>query len=233
MFKKKNQYYKKMYYYRVRGNNSQDYYNVPYVCVDDINSVGAIVDDFLSKNYVDIVTKNQPAYSKYLNNDMVVIGAYNQVLELDTFIYDKYKDKIESILSHNMYESIKNFSPYKGTRILVNYVTSGCDYEVTKISNQTLCDVSKKNGVKTIYISYDKTFDEQLFKMIILDLYGDFSVEPEVKFLTGVEVTLKLDDKFITLDWRAYELAIRLINERKKELISQDYPKKLQMKMEG
>lgn len=228
MFKMKKESSKGTYYYRIRGNMAQDYHGVPYVKTEDIDSMSDIIDDFLSKNYVQTITRNQPAFSKTLNKDMVLIRSYDIVLELDTSIYDKYRDKIELNLSRNTYDAVRNFSVNNGTKILVNYVTSGCDYEMTHFSNQALYDVSEISGIKTLYISYDNALDRELFKNIVFDFYGDCSVEPEVTFLPGVEVSLKLDNKLLTLDWRAYELATSLVGDLK----DKSSVKKLQMRME-
>ena len=232
MFNKRKEFNKASHHYRVRGNSASEYSSVNYIGSDDINSVGVIIDEFLNKNYVCSVIKNQPAYSKFLNKYMAIISSYDSVLELDMCTYDRFKDKIQLNLSRNTCNSVLKFSPYNGTRILVNYVKSGCEYE-TSSSNQGLYEVNEIKGIKTLYISYDNCLDKELFKRIILDFYGDFSVEPEVRFLPGTEVTLNLGNKFLKLDYRAYELALALVIEHKHQLENKEKQMVLQMKMEA
>lgn len=160
---------------------------------------------------------------------MVVLSSYDFVFEMEKPIYDRYYEEIDQIVARNMDEAVMKYLKQGETKIVVNFVTSGCEYDL-KNEKTDLLDVNKICGLKKLYISYTNPLDLSLFKNIIINVIGNDV--PSISFLNSNDIMLKAGERSLVLDKSAYDLMNEIIKEHKKNLNKNANIKCMQMKLE-
>lgn len=215
------------YVYRMRCKTPEDYVSVPYKTVIEAMDAGFEIGDYLRKNFIFTITKSKGMLWKTREKQMVVLRSNDAVFEMEQPIYDRYKEEIEQILNQNMNEAVRKYIAEGKTKIVVNFYTSGCEYE---LENEGSFINDRISGLKELYISYTKASDIKLLKDIIFDTLKD--EKPSFRFLDSDNILLQAGQRSLLFNARAYNLMIEVIKEHENKLNKNGSPKVMNKKLE-
>lgn len=218
------------YLYRVRKNDVEEYYSVPYSKTEDVSSCGALIGDFLNKNLIFTMYKCMYFSEETWKRNMIILGSKDSVLEIEKPIYDRYREEIDNIILNNMISAVNKYLKDGKTRIIVRMDLSGCVYDF-KEEKTDLCNLNSICGLNKLFISYANPNDVALFKSIILSFIGD--EKPSYEILNENDILLQAGEKSLVLDRSAYSLMRDIIKEYNYNLNINSSLKVMQIKLEG
>ena len=199
---------KEGFMYRIRENTTEAYIKEGYERINDASMIAPILGDFLRKNKINTMSNLMRVSEKAWDKHMVVLKSDDFVFEMEEPIYNRYREEIDQILENNMKEAVNKYLSDGKTRILVNFTTSGLEYEKNEENKSETI-----SGLKELYISYTNPLDINLFKNIVLNVIGND--DASVSFLNSTDILLKSGNRSLVLDKSAYELTNDIIKEHK------------------